>query len=110
MKGNELKTFLSKKGVTGRELAQKMQTTPQNISYMLNFGGDLKFARLQEVAKALEIPIAELLAYDSNIGGSFSDITELREQLREKDARIAYLQAENNQLRSWVDKLLNQSK
>lgn len=37
MKGNELKTFLLKKGVTGRDLAQKMKTTPQNISYMLNY-------------------------------------------------------------------------
>lgn len=46
MKGNELKTFLSKKGVTGRELAQKMKTTPQNISYMLNFGSDLKSFRI----------------------------------------------------------------
>lgn len=110
MKGIELKTFLSRKGVTGRELAQKMQTTPQNISYMLNFAGDLKFSRLKEIAKALRIPTSELLAEDSNLTGELGDIQKLQREIDAKNALICELQAENRQLRSWVDKLLNQSK
>ena len=109
MKGIELKTFLTQRGISGQELATRMNTTRQNISYMLNFQGDLKMSRLQDVAKALGIAVTEVLSADPNLK-EMGRVAELQEKNKELLAEISELKAEIKQLRDWVDKLLAQKK
>lgn len=86
-----------------------MGTTRQNISYILNFEGDLKFSRLKEIAKALNISTSEILASDPEFP-NVSRIQELEKEITELKAEICELKAEKKRLLDIIDKLSSQTK
>lgn len=63
-----IKEVLSEKGVTGKQLAEKMGVTPQYISGIVRGTNSASIDVLLTIAKHLEVPIASLFAdYDKGM-------------------------------------------
>lgn len=63
--GEKIKTIRKKRGLTQRELARKLGTTPQNLAQYENNKRNPKYWTLRNIAEALQVNINELLP-DSN--------------------------------------------
>ena len=59
--GEKIKTIRKKRGLTQRELAEKLGTTPQNLAQYENNKRNPKYWTLQNIAEALQVNIKELL-------------------------------------------------
>ena len=58
--GNKLKAAQARKGLTGVELAKRLETTPQQLSRWRN-SGDLGWNLVLRMCDALEITISDFL-------------------------------------------------
>ena len=62
-----IKEILKAKGMTAKQLAESMGKTPQYLNNIINGGKGASLNTLQEVAKALDMPISSLFAdYETN--------------------------------------------
>lgn len=68
-----LKEVMKEKGVTGRELATRLNTTPQYISNITSGRQNLSLNGIDEVAKALGVEPWELLASREQLANYKSD-------------------------------------
>ena len=68
-----LKEVMKEKGVTGRELATRLNTTPQYISNITNGRQNLSLNGIDEVAKALGVEPWELLVSREQLANYKSD-------------------------------------
>lgn len=57
-----IKEILKEKGMTAKQLAESMGKAPQYLNSVINGGKGASLNTLQEVAKALDVPIASLFA------------------------------------------------
>ncbi len=55
-----IKEILDKKGMSGKELADRMNVTPQYISGIIREKGSASINVLANIAKVLEVPLASL--------------------------------------------------
>jgi len=58
--------------ITSKELAKRMNKSPQYIGNLVNGGKNLSMNTLQSVAKALDVPEWRLLAPEQELTGNFS--------------------------------------
>lgn len=68
-----LKEVMKEKGVTGRELATRLNTTPQYISNITSGRQNLSLNGIDEVAKALGVETWELLVSREQLANYKSD-------------------------------------
>ena len=68
-----LKEVMKEKGVTGRELATRLNTTPQYISNITSGRQNLSLNGIDEVAKALGVEPWELLVSREQLANYKSD-------------------------------------
>ena len=62
-----IREILNQKGMTGKELAEKMGVTPQYISGIIRETGSASVEVLANIAKILNVPVASLFEdYVSN--------------------------------------------
>lgn len=57
-----IKEVLLEKGITGKQLAEKMGVTPQYISGIVRETGSASIDVLSNIARHLEVPISSLFA------------------------------------------------
>lgn len=57
-----IKEIMQEKGITGKELAEKMDVTPQYISGIVRGAGSASVEVLAKIAKELNVPIASLFS------------------------------------------------
>lgn len=100
MDGQELKRFLQGMGIKQAELARKMGTTQQNLSYMFK-AASVKTSRLEEIAKALGKDITMFFESEKKT----ENIAELQALLRAKDEKIKELEATIQRLIGIIEKL-----
>ena len=55
-----IKDILKEKGLTQKELAERMGKAPQYINNVVNGGRDASINTLEKIAESLNVPIAEL--------------------------------------------------
>lgn len=55
-----IKDILNEKGMTAKELAERMGVTPQYISGIIRETGSASVSVLSNIAKILEVPVAAL--------------------------------------------------
>ena len=55
-----IKEILSQKGMTGKELAEKMGVTPQYVSGIIRETGSASVEVLANIARILNVPVASL--------------------------------------------------
>lgn len=87
MNGQELKRILQGMGIRQVDLAQKLGTTQQNLSYIFK-AASVKTSRLEEIAAALGKDITMFFEGKRNE----AEITELKALLKAKDQKIAELE------------------
>lgn len=73
-----IKEVMQEKGITGRELAAAMQTTPQYISNVIN-GSGVSLNVLAEIADKLKVDLRDLFI-SSKSGGELISLTEFRDR------------------------------
>ena len=65
-----IKEILNQKGITGKELAEKMGVTPQYVSGIIRETGSASVEVLANIARILNVPVASLfedyVSEDSN--------------------------------------------
>lgn len=98
MTGQELKEKVQSTGITITELARRMGSTLQNISYIWK-AGNVKMGTIDRVAQALGVESAWLLGIESP-----EREEALRAELRKKDLEIARLNARIDKLLAIIDK------
>ena len=57
-----IREILNQKGMTSKELAEKMDVTPQYISGIVRGTGSASVEVLSNIAKALNVPLASLFS------------------------------------------------
>lgn len=57
-----IKDILHEKGITAKSLAESMGKAPQYLNSIINGGKGASLNTLQEIAKALDVPMASLFA------------------------------------------------
>ena len=60
VKNMRVKEICKEKGLTLRQLANKMDTLPESLSRAISDKGNPTKSTMQEIAKALGVPLAEL--------------------------------------------------
>lgn len=75
--GEKIKTIRSEKGITQRELAERLFTTQQNLAQYENNKRKPKIDTLRRIADALEVPISELMGWDYYNGADGAGPNEL---------------------------------
>jgi transcriptional regulator with XRE-family HTH domain len=83
----KLKEVLKEKGMSGKELAQKVEVTPASISNIVQGNSFPKPELLKQIAEVLDVDIRELFiptketeteTIYANRGGSFVPVGELK--------------------------------
>lgn len=69
-----LKDVMKEKGVTGRELAARLNTTPQYISNITSGRQNLSLNGIEDVAKALDVEPWELLVSREYVVNQATDV------------------------------------
>lgn len=59
-----VKTILKERGMTSKDLAEKMGVTPQQVSSIVNGGKSLSLNALIKVAGVLDVSVADLIERD----------------------------------------------
>lgn len=57
-----IKSIIAAKGLTVKGLATKMETTPQQLSAVINEKSNPTLSTLENIAEALGVPVASLFA------------------------------------------------
>lgn len=66
-----IKQILKEKGITAKELASKLGITESGLSQAISGNGNPTIKRLEEIAKALGVPLVELFT-DSRAEHTFT--------------------------------------
>lgn len=90
-----VKELCSEQGITLKELSEKMGIKPESLSRALN--GNPQLSTLENIAKALEVGVAELLTG----GRSYEPLTSDFTALVVKDGKT-YLFHSESELKDWL--------
>lgn len=61
MIGKKIKETRHKKGLSQKDLADKLETSPQNLAQYENGKRNPKLSTIRKIAKALDVPMSELI-------------------------------------------------
>lgn len=100
MNGQELKRFLQGQGIKQADLAQKLGTTQQNLSYIFK-AASVKTSRLEQIAAALGRDITMFFETEK----STENISELQAIIKAKDDKIKELEATIQRLIGIIEKM-----
>lgn len=92
---NQVKTLCQERGMTLKELAEKMGIKPESLSRALN--GNPHLSTLENIANALEVGVAELLTGGRSHEPLTSDFTAMVVRKGE-----TYLFHSESELRNWL--------
>ena len=94
MEGKNLQEILKKRGITQNQVAELLGVTRQTVSAMFH-ASSVKSTTLEKIAKNFGIEISELFGEKTDLtelkeelGMLRKKITELEDQVKEKDATI----------------------
>lgn len=93
---NQVKTLCQERGMTLKELAEKMGIKPESLSRALN--GNPHLSTLENIANALEVGVAELLTGGRSHEPLTSDITAMVVRNGE-----TYLFHSESDLKNWIN-------
>lgn len=91
-----VKELCSERGLTLKELAEKMGIKPESLSRAL--GGNPQLTTLENIANALEVGVAELLT----CGRSYKPLTDEFTAMVVRDGKT-YLFHSESDLKNWIN-------